>query len=135
MAFLALDARDDVSAPNPAPVGGRPLEDAVHRDAAVDDADLDAEPVIAAFLALAQARVLPGVHEVRVRIQRLQHAADRPRHELLDVHLVDVALLDGGDRRRERVVLPGRRILARQHLAAEQPARDGRQHEGAKPDR
>ena len=132
---LALDARDDVAAPDPAPVGGRPLEEAVDRDAAVDDGDLYSEPVVAPLLPLPQAGVLPGVHEVRMRIQRLQHAADGPRHELLDVDLVDVVGFDRGERRRERVVLPGHRILARQHLTAEQPARDGRQDDGAHPDR
>ena len=129
---LALDSRDDVAAANPAPIGGRALEDAVDRYAAVDDADLNPEAVVATLLPFPQAGVLPRVHVVRMRVQRLQHAPDGPRHELLDIHLVDVVGLDRRDGRRERVVLPGHRILARQHLAAEQSARDGRHDDGAR---
>ena len=101
---LALDARDDVPAPNAPAIRGRSLEEVHHRDVAVDDVDGDAQPVVAPLLPLAEPRVRAGIHEVRVRIERLQHAAGRPVDELLGVDLADIRGLDRSEGGRKRLV-------------------------------
>ena len=95
----------------------------------------DAEPVVPAFLPLAQLRVLLRIHEVRVRIQRLQHAGDRAVDDAVGLDLVDVARLDGIERRGERAVVLGEPILGGGDAAAHHAADNGGQRDGRRTNR
>ena len=132
---LALDPRDDVAPAQALLVGGRALEQAHHGDVAVDDDDADAEAVVVPFLPLAHLRVGPRVHEVRVRIQRLQHAVDGAVHQPGGVHRLGVVVLDGSERGGEDAVLLADLVLVGQGPAPEQPAHQRRDEHRQHPDR
>ena len=102
---LAVDPGDHVTAADALLVGGRAFEQRLHRDVLVDDLDRDPEAVVAAFLPFAELRELLRVHETRVGIERLQHAADGPVDQLIGLDLLHVARLDRVERRGEGLVL------------------------------
>ena len=82
--------------------------------------------VVPAFLPLAELRVLPRIHEARMRIERLEHAGNRAINETIGLDLVDVPRLDHGERGRERAIVFGEAILRLRNAAAEKAASHGR---------
>ena len=76
----------------------------------------------AALLPFAKLRELLRVHEVRVRVERLQHSTDRTVHELIGLDLLDVARFDDVERGGERLVLIGQAVFPRRDAAAEHTA-------------
>ena len=86
------------------------------------------EPVVAAFLPLAHLRVARGIHEARMRIERLQHAGDGAVDRAVGRSAsADVVLLDRAQRRGEDLVLLGNLVLGDSALAAEDAAEHGAQ--------
>ena len=130
---LAVDPCDHVTAADALLIGGRAFEQRLHRDVLVDDLDRDPEPVVAAFLPLAELRELLRVHETRVGIERLQHAADGPVDQLIGLDLLHVARLDRVERRGEGLVLLREAVFARGHAVAQHAAEKGKHEDRGDP--
>ena len=119
---LAFDLGDHVAAAKSLLVRRGSFEDVEDRDVAIDDVDRDAEAVVATLLPLAHLREAAGVHEARMRIERLQHAADGAVDQPVRFVLPDVVLLDGAEGRREDFVLVRNLILGDKRVAPPEPA-------------
>src|SRR5262245_28506013 len=107
----------------------RSLEDVEDGDVAVHDVDGDAETVVAALLPLAHLGKTAGVHEARMRIQRLQQAADGAVDQPVRFVLPDVVLLDGAKGRRKDLVLIGNLVLGYERAAPPKPAGYGTEND------
>ena len=123
---LAGDAHDDVAAPDPLLVGRRAFEQRHDVDVEVDDLDRDPEAVVVPFLPLPHLLVVLRVHKARMRVERLQHAADGAVDQAGGIDLVDVIGLHGAEGRGELPVV-GDAFGRGQRVAAEQPS-DQRAH-------
>ncbi len=130
LGILGLDLRDHVAPAQPLLERRRPLEDRHDGDVAVDDLDRDAEPVIAAMLALAHLRVGLRIEEARVRVQRLQHAVDGAVDEPIGRQLLDVVALDGREREGKHAIMLCNLVLRLDDAVAEHAAQDRRQKHG-----
>ena len=120
-AFLA-DLRERVAAAHAFLVGRRSLEDAGRDDVAFRRAlDLNAEAVIASFLALAHLRVGFRIEEAGVWIQRAQHAANRAVDQVVGLDRPDVVGLNGVERDRKSLVIWSL-VVKGQRAAAEKSA-------------
>jgi hypothetical protein len=129
LGVLIVYSGDDVPAAQALPVGGRILEHRHHGDVAVDHLDLDAQAVVPAFLALAQLLILTRIEEVRMRIERLQHAVDRPVDQTIRWDLLDVFPVDRRHCRGEDPILLVDAVLTCQQAAAKEASGKGRQQD------
>ena len=87
MGRLAFDLGNDVARADAQPVGGRALERRDDGQVALAHLHRDAETVVAPLLALLKLGVLLLGQEIRVRIERPQHAADRSVDEVFRSNL------------------------------------------------
>ena len=103
----------------------RAFEERDDRDLAVDDGDRDAEAVVAAFLPLAHLRVGAGIHEARMRIERLEHAGDGAVDQPVGLDRADVIGVDRVQRGSKDLVLVRNLVFDRQGAAAVEAADQG----------
>ena len=89
-----FDLDDPVAGLDPGPVGRRALDRGDHGQLVVADRDLDPQAAEAARGLHLHLAVAFGVEEGRVRVERLEHAADRAVEDLARLRLVDVLVLD-----------------------------------------
>ena len=129
LGVLTLHARDDVAAADAGAIRGRALEERHDGDVAVDRLDGEADAVVLALLALAHLRVLPGVEEARMRIERLEHPADGVVNQPVRGDRLDILPVDGGQGGRKHPILLGNLVLGDLGGTAEKPARQGRQQD------
>ena len=125
LGILGANARDDVAASDALLVRGRALEERLDGDIAVHDRDRDAETVVVPFLFFAQLSVGLRIHEARMGIERLQHAADGAVDQAIGLHLVHVPRLDEAQSRRERPVVIGQTFVGGGGTSAEDASNDG----------
>jgi hypothetical protein len=76
---------------------GRSFERRNHGDAALDGDNGDAQAEVGALLPLLQGGELLDLEEIRVRVERAQHLADRRGDRFGRVDLLGVLRLDGGE--------------------------------------
>ncbi len=103
--LLAFDLPDDVAAAEALLIGRRSFEERDDGDFTVNHGDRDAETVVAAFLPLAHLRVRAGIHEARMRIERLEHAGDGAINEPVGFDRADVIGVNGAQRGGKDLIL------------------------------
>ena len=92
---FAVDGNDHVARMNAGLVGRRPGEGIDHDDFVVARADGHAHAVVLAALVFAHQRIRLGIEEIRVRIERVQHARDRPVVDsFVRIHRLGVIVFD-----------------------------------------
>src|SRR4029079_11917745 len=96
---LAADFREGVAAADTFLIGRRSFEDAARDDVAFGRAlNLNAEAVVAPFLALAHLRVGFRIEKAGVGIQRAEHPANRAVDEAVGLDRADIIRLDRVER-------------------------------------
>ena len=90
---IPFNPGDDVPGAYAQPVGGRPGNGRNDGGLGVPDGDDDAQPIEIPPLVFPELGELLGVEEVRMRVQRLQHAPQRGVDALFNVDFVGVVLL------------------------------------------
>src|SRR5579864_4561346 len=92
---FAIDGDDDVTGVNASLIGGSSREGVDNDDFIVAWADGHTHAVVLAALVFAHQGIRLGIEEVRVWVQRMQHAGDRPVVDrLVGVYGLGVILFD-----------------------------------------
>ncbi len=95
LGVLLFNPCDDVAATQARRPRRRPFEDRADRQVSIDRSNRDPKAVVATFLPLAHLAVGVGIHEARMRIQRLQHAADGAVDEAIRFRVANIGVFDG----------------------------------------
>src|SRR5204863_358870 len=130
LGLFAFDFRDDVAAPKALLIRWRAFEERDDRDFAIDDGDRNAEAVVTPLLPLAHLGVRAGIHEARMRVERLEHAGDGTVDQAVGFDRADVIRVDRVQRGSKDLVLVRDLVFDRQGTTAVKAPNQGAKSDG-----